>query len=190
MNNFCKRWRKKGKFNLWENYYHSSIISQSNNLYKKKKNMSVKTCWSQCAFRESCFRPSANMFRETTYETKNLCFYSKGRRAEKWHTSKSWTSSILIMRSPLPECGKNRKRNRWQQRDSIGNLLRSTLFLKGESAFVAWNAHQNLVHHATELGAFYFYSRNYFRRYTFELSNLVSLELDPAKWFETKIEIL
>lgn len=39
MNNFCKRWRKKGKFNfnLWENYYHSSIISQSNNLYKKKK---------------------------------------------------------------------------------------------------------------------------------------------------------
>lgn len=63
----------------------------------------------------SCNRVFVNMFRETTYETKNLCsffFHSKGRRAEKWHTSKSWTSSTLIMRSQLPECGKNRKRNR------------------------------------------------------------------------------
>lgn len=138
--------------------YYSSIISQPNNLYKKK-NISIIIMKqtnlvnrNEC-FVQSCFRPSLCLVKRRMKRRISV-FYSKGRRAEKWHTSKSWTSSTLIMRSPLPECGKNRKRNRWRQRDFIGNLLLSTLFLKGESALL--KSHQNLVHHATELGAFYF----------------------------------
>lgn len=58
--------------------------------------------------------------------------FAKGLKTRKWHISQNWTRNILTMRSPLCECRKTRKRNKWLSPEAIGNSRRSTILIKGE----------------------------------------------------------